>query len=123
MSLKTFLSGLSLSLPAGLLVWAGVVADKEPTSWVLWGIAALVGFPGSVMVTGLLFTVSIVLSATSWLPEFLKSMNLSGWAIFPFVAAFSIIAGAHLNGMILIGAIKSHNKHLQPTQAPRHLRD
>jgi len=97
--IKGFGSGFLLSVPAMLSIWAGFADGTEPNSWIIWGIAALLGLPWHIVCLPLLF------GAFFGLNHLLAQndvVQVNGWLVLMAVPIGSGVIGAHINGMLLV---------------------
>jgi hypothetical protein len=112
--IKRFGGGLLLSAPATLLIWAGFADGTEPTSWIIFGIAAILGLPWHVVCLPILF------GAFFGLTHLLAQHNVvqvNGWLVLMAVPIASGVIGAHINGMLLSEFLQRRNaKHNSPLQ-------
>lgn len=114
--IKRFSGGFLLSIPAMLLIWVGFVEGTQPNSWIIWGIAAILGLPWNIvcllLLFGALFGLDILLAHKDVVP-------VNGWLVLMAVPIGSGVIGAHINGMLLIRFLQrrsaKHNSPLQPT--------
>ncbi len=96
MVFKRLLSGFILSVPVSLLICIGFANETEPTSWILWGIAYLLGLPTNILIFGVFYAVFD--SAINFLPSLSAG---TGWYIIACLFIFPAIIGSHLNGILI----------------------
>lgn len=108
---KYFYPGLILSAPAGFLILMGFADGTEPTGWIMFGLAALLGLPWNIAILFVAFSLIYLLfkifEATQYFPSF--NIDTDGWLIMMYILIGAAVIGAHINGFILM---KKHNKSL-----------
>lgn len=84
----------------------GLDVGAEPTSWILWGLAGIIGIPFNI--GALIILYSLFEYIARYHSEVFTLLDINALVILFWVVVSSAIIGAHVNGVILANIIKRH---------------
>lgn len=108
-------SGLLLSIPAGILIWLGLFLDKEPDSWIIFGIVVLIGLPWNLIALSAFFSLFVLYAKSSQYISLPPALQFNGFILLFIVVISAGVVGAHVNGILLLRYF--NKKHNHPIKA------
>jgi hypothetical protein len=110
MFIEKVFTGMVLSMPAGLLIFAGLADGTEPTAWILWGIAFFMGVPWNIAALFVFYLLIYVLAIAAKYIPFISEIHINGWMILFWIVVGSGVIGAHINGILLVNRSRGRPK-------------